>query len=150
MNTRRLEKIVLTLSSDEWHGHSSETVWAEKVDSGIYRLRSVPFFARDLSFGDVVKTRIRDGKETVYGVALRSGHSTYRAFVKSPTEIGSSDFNREWLPLQHLGCTFERATEHLIAIDVPGSSDINAVYRLLEAGETAGVWEFEEGHFGAL
>ncbi len=148
MKTTQLEKIVLTLPTDEWHGHSSETVWAEKVGEGRYRLRSVPFYAKGLSFGDVVNTTTRDGKEVVSGVSLRSGHSTYRAFVKATVAVGSKDFYRVWRPIQERGCTYERATEHLIAIDVPSSADLAAVYALLEAGETAGVWEFEEGHCG--
>jgi hypothetical protein len=146
MKTTQLEKIVLILPPSEWHGHSSETVWAEKVGDGRYRLRSVPFYAKGLSFGDVVSTRTRDGKEVVHGVSLHSGHPTYRAFVKAPVEIGSSDFDRAWRPIQELGATYERATDHLIAIDVPSSADLDAVYALLESGEAAGVWNFEEGH----
>ena len=146
MKTAQIEKIVLSLSPDEWHGYSTETVWAEKVGEGRYRLRSLPFYAKGLSFGDVVNTRTQDGKEVVHSVSLRSGHSTYRAFVKPPVEIGSRDFDRAWRPLQERGCTYERATEHLIAVDVPSSVDLDAVYALLEAGEAAGVWDFEEGH----
>jgi hypothetical protein len=148
MTTTHPEKIVLILSPDEWHGHSSETVWAEKVGEGRYRLRSVPFYAKGLSFGDVVNTRTQDGKEVVHGVSLRSGHSTYRVFVKAPIEVGSSGFDRAWRPIQDLGCTYERATEHLLAIDVPSSADLDAVYALLESSEAAGVWNFEEGHCG--
>ena len=48
--------------------------------------------------------------------------------------------------LEGLGCTFEKATARLYAVDVPKESDIDAVYRALEQGEEAGAWEFEEGH----
>jgi hypothetical protein len=144
--TTQLEKIVLILSPGDWHGYSTETVWAEKVGESRYRLRSVPFYAKGLSFGDVVNTSIHDGKEIVQGVSQRSGHSTYRAFIKVPVTVGSSAFIRAWQPIQNRGCTYERVTEHLIAIDVPSSADLDSVYALLESGETTGVWNFEEGH----
>ncbi len=53
-----------------------------------------------------------------------------------------------WRRLQELGCTYERANRRLIAIDVPPRTDVYAVYRVLEEGEKAKYWEFEEGHCG--
>ena len=150
MKTRGLEKIVLVLPSGEWHGYSTETVWAERISDGRYRIRSVPFYAKGLSFGDVVNTKTHEGTEIMESVSLRSGHSTYRAFVTAPTKVPSTEFDRAWRPLQERGCTYERATESLIAIDVPASADVAAVYTLLEAGEASGVWNFEEGHHGHI
>lgn len=89
---------------------------------------------------------MQDGKQVVHSVSLRSGHSTYRAFVTAPIKIGSSAFDHAWRAIQNLGCTYERVTEHLIAIDVPSSADLDAVFALLELGEASGVWSFEEGH----
>jgi hypothetical protein len=141
-----MEKIVLALDLNASHGHATETVWAERVGDGRFRLRSVPFYANGLGFGDIVNTQVEDGKNVVQSVSLRSGHSTYRAFIKDPAQVADELFNCYWIPLQEIGCTYERATEHLIAIDVPGNTDLDAAYALLEAGERAGVWEFEEGH----
>lgn len=53
-----------------------------------------------------------------------------------------------WLPLENAGCTYERATGRLLAIDVPPLTEIHLAYGLLEAGEQAGVWSFQEGHCG--
>jgi hypothetical protein len=44
------------------------------------------------------------------------------------------------------GCSYEEGV--VLSVDVPPSVDIYAVYDLLEAGEIAGVWAFEEGHCG--
>lgn len=55
---------------------------------------------------------------------------------------------RSWKPVEALGCTYERATKRLLAIEVPPTADIYAVYKLLEAGARAGVWSFQEGHCG--
>ncbi|HVX41710.1 MAG TPA: DUF4265 domain-containing protein [Gemmatimonadaceae bacterium] len=144
--TQHLEKIVLLLPPGDWHGYVTETVWAEKVSDGLYRIRSVPFYAKGVSFGDVVTTKQEDGRPMMAGISLRSGHSTYRAFIKAPAELGSPEFNRAWNPIEQQGCTYERATEHLIAIDVPHSANLATVYALLEDGESAGVWDFEEAY----
>jgi uncharacterized protein DUF4265 len=57
-------------------------------------------------------------------------------------------FRTAWERLQALGCTYEQASSHLLLVDVPPHADIYAVYVLLEEGENAGVWDFEEGHCG--
>lgn len=146
MKEPQLRKVILNLSPEDWHGHSTEIVWGEKVGDKRYRLRSVPFYAKGLSFGDIVNTITRNGSEVVTGVSLRGGHSTYRVFVTAPNSIGSPEFDRVWLPITAYGCTYERASQHLMAIDVPPSADMNEVYALLQSGELTGVWEFEEGH----
>lgn len=50
--------------------------------------------------------------------------------------------------LFELNCTLERATARLAALDVPPEANIHEVYRLLEAGESARVWDFQKGHCG--
>src|SRR5688500_13974906 len=55
-----------------------------------------------------------------------------------------SKFLRYWAPLEACGSSYERATEHLLAVDVPSTADIHLAYRQLEAGERAEVWGFEE------
>jgi hypothetical protein len=142
---RPLKKIVAQLEPDSWHGHATETLWAERVNEGRYRLRSVPFFARGLSVEDVVTTRFEDDIDVVTGVSLHGGHSTYRVFLSDGTTLESSSFSEHWQPLADLGCTYERATERLLAIDIPPSADLHRAYELLGKGETAGVWDFEEG-----
>lgn len=142
---RALKKIVARLEAGAWHGHATETVWAERIDESRYRLRSVPFYARGLSVEDVVTTRTEDDVDVITGVSLYSGHSTYRIFLANGTTLESKAFNDHWKQLSGLGCTFERATERLLGIDVPPTADLRRAYDLLAQGEAAGVWEFEEG-----
>jgi hypothetical protein len=33
------------------------------------------------------------------------------------------------------------------AVDIPPGTDVSAIYRLLQEGEDANVWAFEEGYF---
>ena len=67
-----------------------------------------------------------------------------------PEDTNEEKFLKDWVRLGELGCTYERATRRYVAIDVPPHADIYAVYQVLEEGERACQWEFEEGHCGHL
>lgn len=127
-------------------GYERETLWAEPIAEGSYRLRNVPFLAYGYSEQDVVRATPIDGWLVVSGVAERGGHSTYRLYF--PEALSDEEFQPIWQPLAHLGCTYERANSRLIGIDVPPSSDVYAVYGVLEEGEAAQLWKFEEGYCG--
>jgi len=87
-----------------------------------------------------------EGSLTVSGITDRGGHSTYRIFL--PAQASEEQFAADWIRLQELGCTYERATRRLVAIDVPPQADVYAVYDALARGEKQGRWEFEEAHYG--
>jgi hypothetical protein len=144
-NTENAELVKVAIDlKDEAYG--VETVWAEPLGNGLYRLRNVPFMACGYSEQDVVNAAEINGQLSVTAVAERSGHSTYRVFLSEPMD--NEAFRPLWEPLGKLGCTYERANRRLIGIDVPPESDVYAVYSLLEKGEQAKQWEFEEGHCG--
>jgi len=139
-----LTKVAIRL--DGTLGYELETVWAEPITDGLYRLRNVPFFAYGYSEQDVLRAAEVEGRLVVNGVAERGGHSTYRVFLPEPTS--EEDFCPLWKPLATLGCTYERANRRLIGIDLPPASDVYAVYAVLEQGEESNQWKFEEGHCG--
>jgi hypothetical protein len=158
MRQRRLVKIRFELASDDPYG--SETLWAEEVASGRYRLRNSPFYARDVSAEDIVfadaATAIDDAAQcdpgspenplAFQGISMRGGHSTYRLWRRA--EVSDERFLTVWKGLQLLGCSYEQAGASLFAVDIPPHVDIHAAYRSLEEGESSGVWEFEEAHCG--
>jgi Domain of unknown function (DUF4265) len=41
------------------------------------------------------------------------------------------------------GCTFESANPRYIAVDMPPSADVTALYELLERGKEQGVWSLK-------
>jgi Domain of unknown function (DUF4265) len=128
--------------------YKTETLWAEPIGETGCRLRNVPFEVFGFSEQDVVATHERNGVLVVVGIVARGGHSTYRLVL--PDDTTEEMFLIGWIPLRELGCTYERATRRFVAIDVPPHADIQAVYRALEEGEKAQLWEFEEGHCGHL
>jgi hypothetical protein len=137
-----LVRVLFRLEPDSWHGSVTERLWAESVGHGRYRLRNTPFFAFGISNGDVVFGKEDDGQIVFSGISIRGGHSSYR--IKLPSTIDRNEFLRFWGPIEALGCTYEEGD--VVAVDVPPSADIYAVYRLLEDGASAGIWDFEEGH----
>jgi hypothetical protein len=125
-----------------------ETLWAEPVGRDRYRLQNVPFHAFGLSFDDVVLAKAADGQLLVEKVVGPGGHSTYRLILKPGINVGDAVFSRLWKPLEAIGATFEQANEHLLAVDIPETTDVYGAYALLQVGEAAGAWDFQEGHFG--
>lgn len=140
-----LVKIVINLSENS-EPVATESLWAEHLGSNLYRVRNVPFYARGVSEQDVVKAEEKDGRLVVTGIVDMGGHSTYRIFLSEQTP--GEQFSKDWVSFHELGCTYERATRRLVAIDVPPHADVYAVYEALEFGERSRRWEFEEGHCG--
>ena len=140
-------KVMFELEPSAWHDHATESVWAIPLGDNKYRLQNVPFHAYGVSYDDIVSAKPNEqGQLIVQGVSERGGHSTYRVIL-SP-ETTDRDFENAWDKLGSLGSTYERATDRLIAIDVPPETDIYEAYAALESGEKDNVWGFEEAHCG--
>ena len=154
--THKLVRLTVMLDSNEWHGHSSERLWAERLDDTgpdeLLRVASSPFFARFVSFGDTVKSiRRSDGSFEYERLLSPGGHSTYMIIQKAD----DTTFEKYWLQLEQLGCTYESASLpssdghlQLYSVDIPPSADINAAYSILALGESEHIWIFQEGHVG--
>ncbi|HEY6249911.1 MAG TPA: DUF4265 domain-containing protein, partial [Candidatus Angelobacter sp.] len=113
-----------------------------------FRILNSPFFVFGVSADDIVVARPEGGVFKFQSVFSRSGHSTYRVFLQGDCKVNDPDFQVHWKPIAALGSTFENANGNFVAVDVPPGKDVAAVYRALEAGEEAGIWAFEEGHYG--
>jgi len=146
--TEGLVKIRFELDPRDPEAMKSETLWAEEVRPAEYLIRNSPFYVYGISAEDTVHANRVDGILRFAGVAKRGGHSTYRIFLKDPRTFETSGFRENWQPLREIGCTYELAEATWSSVDVPPATDIFAAYRLLEDGESAGVWTFEEAHCG--
>lgn len=119
-------------------------MWAVSLGQDQYRLENIPFYAYGVSYDDVVIAKPVRKQLLFQSVFQRGGHSTYRIFLLQHTSIG--EFEKSWLALEEIGCSYERATDQLFAIDVPPETDIDQAYSALERGEKAKVWDFEEAN----
>ena len=140
-------KVIFELEPSDWHNHATESIWAVPLGNDKYRVQNVPFYAYGISYDDIVLAKPNEnGQLIVQNVPERGRHSTYRVILNPGTT--DKDFENAWDKLGDLGSTYERATDRLIAVDVPPETDIYEAYAALESGEKAGVWGFEEAHCG--
>lgn len=151
LTTENLQKMAFRLDPSEWHGQAVETLWAELVrgttDGETYVIKNSPFFAKGVSFLDVVRGKRADSDLVFSSTVAGSGHSTYRIIC----DLGSRDFPIWWAKLQDAGCSYESTQSSgraIYAVDVPDTADINAAYEVMEDGQSRAIWVFEEAHFG--
>lgn len=137
-----LVKIRINLEPDNILDAGSETLWAKPLGNNIYQLHNSPFGAYGYSYMDKVRAIGLD-IPTVTELTESSGHSTYRVILARGS-LETMKFKKQWKKLEEIGCTYEGSESKLLSIDVPATTDIFAAYALLEAGESAGIWEFEE------
>jgi hypothetical protein len=147
-------KIVFELDPDDWHRTPVETMWAEPVvgrSRGIFQICNSPFYVRGISFLDlVVATPTEYQIAYNFGAVLeRSGHSTFMILM----EPDDSRVRFYWGLLERIGCLYESATEDLsdgvrtlYSVDVPPTTDLTEVFRILDKGEADGVWGYQTGH----
>jgi Domain of unknown function (DUF4265) len=136
--------VQIPLPLDSWHGYASETVWAESADGEHFVVLNTPFYAKGLSFEDVIAAHLTPDGHVFDGVLARGGHSTYRIVPSRST----ADLAEALSALEALGCTWEEGPAGMVALDVPPAVDIRDAYELLQAGLDLGRWDFEEGHVG--
>lgn len=125
-----------------------ESLWAEEVAPGRYRLRNIPFTVDDVSYGDIVFAEPIGGCLVVTGTSIRAGHSTFAVGERRDAEAGA--LKRAWTELEALGCGREGDGRGNFAVDVPPNVDVREVRRALGAGRRARLWRWAEtgrGHF---
>src|SRR5262245_30382014 len=131
----RLEKDEDGYPPDDW-----ESVWAEEVEPGLYRLDNIPFFIRGVSCGDLISANLV-GDELHFGqIVHASGNSVLRVVVSDETAVG--DLRTE---LRAMGCETELCDiPGFISIEVPAEINIQPVLDFLANGEKKEDWEYEE------
>lgn len=144
-----LTKVLIEIPKTDWHSISTETLWAKALGDNLFRLENSPFYAKGYSFLDTVWADFdpQRGFPVVRKTIQRSGHSTYALYVSSGVESNNA-FSSHWEPLGEIGCSFEGADNKLLSVDVPAKTNIFEAYRLMQAGEDAGAWGFQEQDVG--
>ncbi|MDP8932465.1 MAG: DUF4265 domain-containing protein [Actinomycetota bacterium] len=123
-------------------GGELETLWAEPVGDGHFRLDNAPFFAYGVSADDIVAAEAteHEGVFEFRGVVRRAGNRTVRlAFVDEGTANRRSQVLAR---IVELGCSYEGANPNYIAITVPGDVDLDAVVDTLQ--QTGMTWEYAD------
>jgi len=147
MNSANKIKVQFSVDPNDQRGVKTESLWAERVGPGRFRILNSPFFLFGISADDVVEAKEVDGDLRFQRVVSRGGHSTYRIFLQHDRTIKDADFTTYWEPISGLGATFENADDHFVAVDIPPGKEVAAIYELLDKGEQDGIWAFEEVHY---
>lgn len=139
-------RVTIRLDPVAWHQGMGETLWAEPLAPGKFRLQNIPAYAAGFSFKDIVCAKKEGMQYIVKRLCLRGGHSTY--WLSIDESCGTDDFGHHWSHLARLGCRRESDRNRFYAVDVPPRASIAAVHRALLDAQLSGVWRFVEGHRG--
>ena len=114
-----------------------EQIAARKISESSFEVCCIPFFADDLSLGDIVETEARlDARYVIRSVVQPSGHCTFRAwFGDSPHPQRARADLMDFVTVS--GCAFEQSSEHMLAIDAPPREE-QALADELQRREQAG------------
>lgn len=123
--------------SVDWEG-----LWAEPDGKEAFRIRSVPFFVRDVSFGDSVHTKkTRSATYEFSKVVARSGHSTYRILL---SDGYGRNLDRVVRKLSSLGARVEVDLGCLLAIDAPPAKR-EKIWKYIKGGYEKKYWDEDDG-----
>jgi hypothetical protein len=107
-------------------GGSVESLWAERLGDGLYRIDSIPFEIEGLSLGDVVRASQNDDGILVFdGVYEKSGAGTFHIHV---AEGLSSAVGQELLALLAAReLPYESYGAAVLAVSTPAETDSDAL-----------------------
>ena len=136
----------LPVGADGWPPVAVESLWAEPVADDVVRLTNVPWFARGVASGDLIRVE-RDDDGVLWAAEHLewSGNCTIRV-VPSATGPLRGSRQRVLDTFQPFGVTGEGIQQFgLVALEVPPGADLAGVQRVLRAGARDGWWDYEEG-----
>ncbi|PWB94208.1 hypothetical protein C5689_08830 [Methylosinus sporium] len=146
-------QVLFSLDPQDWHGHGTETLWAEPVEGSDwtrFRLLNSPYFVMGVAFRDIVVAtpRAESGIFDFTRVAETSGHSTYMLLVDGEEVLAGSD----WRLLKAMGCSYESmhvdltvGRKLLLSVDIPDLVDIAEAHAIIAEGESKGFWLYQIG-----
>lgn len=134
------------LPGSEWYTFKAETIWAEALGDNLYKLKNSPFFADNISYGDIVfAAQPEEGSELLFkSVRERSRNSTYRIMLAGDTT--RQTFDEHIQPLLDKNCTYALYKDYQFALNVPPEVEFRLVDELLTKGEKEGLWFYEASH----
>ena len=118
----------------------TESLWAYELTTG-YEIDNIPFYAKNVAVGDLVSAEQDEQGLLWFSELIRpSGHSTVRIWFARKDDV---PIVRE--QLRQLGCSSELSDlDRLVAVDIPPSVRYEDVKMVLDDGESAGTFEYEE------
>lgn len=102
-------KVVFDLDPEEWHGHATESLWANVTHAvgQIARIENSPFFVWGVSYADSVRVEGSADVCTFVRIVQKSGYATLRVliggFVKKKRRVMGALKQLQLLDCRHEG-----------------------------------------------
>ena len=141
----RYYKVLFVYSDDhEPSEFKIESLWAKKIRDDLYKVDNVPFFAKNIAVGDIIKVEYDEEEKSLYFDELvePSGNSVVRIvpFDKST----SREIEKELLDL---GCDWESLeNRNLIAVHIPKEVPYDQIKTYLVEGSEK--FDYQEACLG--
>ena len=136
MPNDNLVKILFNFYSDILDEQTTETMWAEVIDTekGYYKIDNIPFYVPMLASGDIVFAEYDNDQQMLsYRETLEhSGNSTIHIIIMDD-ELEMPTLTKI---LVELGCSYERMNDKYFALEIPADVDYVPVKRILDQMET--------------
>lgn len=139
-----MQKIFFALNVvDSYPPVSKESVWSDSLASGLFKIKNIPFYTKDVSLDDEVSTDVgADGELVFKRVVCPSDNSTLRVVF---FDEGANRIKKIGDALVSMGCTWEGMGNRFLAVNVPGVVDFDVVISLLDDHVRDGCIDYEFG-----
>jgi hypothetical protein len=121
--------------------YETESIWCA-VDGDNFIVDNIPFIAKRISLGDVIKAEFDDDENIYYfeDFVASSGNTTVRIFSYK-SELMDSIRDK----LSNMGCESEvLSARNIIAVNIPKEVNYSPIRAFLENGEQREDWTYEE------
>lgn len=125
-----LVKVVVNLPEPDM-GVGGERLWAFPLGGDVYEIRSSPWHARNINWGDWVKAVAEsdDKWPTFISVVKRSGHRTMHIYL---LEKGRERREELLAQINRLGASYENADGKMYAVDCEPDVDVVPIISYLD------------------
>lgn len=125
---------------DNYPPVSEESIWGVDLGNNLFKINNIPFYSKDVSFGDTVSVVDIDGVLHYKKTIKSSGNSTIRIIFFDGKEIEDC-INA----IQKMGCDYEKFSSTFIAINIPITTNLEIVLDYLEYLSFKEIADYEYG-----
>ena len=109
---------------------SMESVWVEVTEEGYLKVNNIPFYSKEISFGDIVSVIQTEENYLLYDkTIIHSKNSTLRIVFFNENQKFKDKILAK---LINLGCESETFNANFHAINIPIQVDIEEIYNFLD------------------
>ena len=123
---------------------SMESIWAEVTEEGYLKINNIPFYSKEISFGDIVSGIQKEENYLLYDkTIIHSKNSTLRIIFFNENQKYKDKILTK---LKYLGCEFEAFNVNFYAINIPIQVDIEEIYIFLDEFVETGDLDYDTGY----